>query len=375
MGSRNNAKNDAKERLKIAIVGLGFGAGWVPVYQGHPDVDCVAVCDIDRELLDNVAGRYGVERRYTQLEKVLDAEDLDAVHLLTPIPLHAEQTLAVLRAGKHCACAIPMALTTEDVDQIQKAQGKAAKVYMLMETEIYSRTYLFVKGLHRDGGFGELQLLRGFHYQNMEGWPDYWQGLPPMHYSSHGLGPILDLAGEKAVTVTAAGSGRLSQEMQGRYGNPFPVESAFFQLEGNLVVCEMTACFFKMARGFLVDRFSVYGDRLSFESPQVQGGDPLLFRSEEGPLQKGQRGRGVTVEKAVVPALADLVPAEISEYVRSSRNARCIPLAHEFIRSIIEERSPGIDVDFAANLTKAGLCAHQSAMRGGEPVSIPGSPL
>ena len=367
MGKRKTAQ----ERLRIAIVGLGFGASWVPVYQRHPDVEYIGVCDIDRELLGDVAGRYGVERRYTSFEKILDSDDFDAVHLLTPIPLHAEQAMAVLRAGKHCACAIPMALTGEEVDGIREAQREAGKVYMLMETEIYSRTYLFVKGLYRSGAMGELQLLRGFHFQNMEGWPDYWYGLPPMFYSSHGLGPILDLAGKRAVKVTALGSGRLSPEMQGRYGNPFPVESALFQLEGSHVVCEMTACFFKMARGFLVDRFSVYGDRLSFESPQVQGGDPVLFRSVEGPLAEGQRGRRVTAETAVVPPLADLVPGEISGYVRSSRITRGIPLAHEFIRSIIEERPPAIDVDFAVNLTKAGLCAHRSAMSGGEPVPIP----
>jgi predicted dehydrogenase len=370
MGKQKTADGE----VRIAVVGLGFGAEWVPVYQGHPDVEYIGVCDIDRALLENVAQRYGVERRYASLERILESDDFDAVHLLTPIPLHAEQTLAVLRAGKHCACAIPMALTAGEVDRIREARTETGKVYMLMETEIYSRTYLFVKGLHRRGAMGELQLLRGFHFQNMEGWPDYWQGMPPMHYSSHGLGPILDLAGRKAVKVTALGSGRLSPEMQGRYGNPFPVESALFQLEESDVICEMTACFFKMARGFLVDRFSVYGDRLSFESPQVHGGDPILFRAEGGALEKGRRGRRVAAETAVVPPLADLVPAEISDYVRRSRITRGIPLAHEFIRAIIEDRSPAIDADFAVNLTKAGLCAHRSAMLGGEPVPIPVSP-
>ena len=46
-------------------------------------------------------------------------------------------------------------------------------------------------------------------------------------------------------------------------------------------------------------------------------------------------------------------------------------MAHEFIRSIIEERPPSIDVVKAANWTAAGLCAHDSAMRGGEKLEIP----
>jgi len=52
--------------------------------------------------------------------------------------------------------------------------------------------------------FGELQLLRGVHFQNMEGWPEYWMGLPPMAYIYHGLGPVLFLANRPVRSVPAA---------------------------------------------------------------------------------------------------------------------------------------------------------------------------
>ena len=46
-------------------------------------------------------------------------------------------------------------------------------------------------------------------------------------------------------------------------------------------------------------------------------------------------------------------------------------LVNEFVMSIIEERTPAIDEYLAANITAAGICAHESAMKGGESVIVP----
>jgi predicted dehydrogenase len=357
-------------RVRIALVGLNFGANWVSVYKEHPNVEYVALCDTNQALLDSVADKHQIERRYTRLEPILESHDYDAVHLLTPIPLHAAQTISVLLSGKHCACAIPMAVNIDDLRSITDAQRKSGRNYMLMETEVYSPTFLLAKRLYDDGQLGELQFLRGVHYQNMEGWPDYWTGLPPMYYCYHGLGPILYLAGKMVTNVLCLGSGSLPEEMQRNYGNPFPVESALFQLADSNVVCEVTCCLFKMVRDFLVDRFYIYGDRLGFESAQIKGEKPVVFEAERGPLRPGQRGRAVTRREVEVPDVSEYVTDEFAEYVSRARFKRGVLIAHEFIRSIVEERPPSIDVIKAANWTAAGLCAHASAMRGGQKVEL-----
>lgn len=360
-----------KRKIRVAVIGLVFGRTWVPAYKGHPDVEYIGVCDINGERLKSVADEYGIERRHTNLDDILESDEYDAVHLLTPIPLHVDQTIAVLESGKHCACAIPMALSIDDIHKIIEAQRKSKKNYMLMETEIYSSTFLYVKKLYDQGKLGELQFLSGMHYQNMEGWPGYWQGLPPMYYCYHGLGPILYLAGKRATKVSCLGSGRLPDELIANYGNPFPVESGIFQLENSEVICEVTCCLFKMARGFLSDRFHIYGDKMGFESPQIAGEKPVIFEAEQGKLKEGQRGRNVNAKRIDIPPLAELVTEEIADYIRHSKVTRGIPLVHEFVRSIIEERKPSIDVITSANWTTAGICAHESAMQSGEVVSIP----
>lgn len=358
-------------RVRIALVGLNFGANWVSVYQEHPNVEYVAVCDTNQALLDQVADKHQIERRYTKLESILESDDYDAVHLLTPIPLHAAQTVAVLSSNKHCACAIPMAVSIDELHRIVNAQRKSGKNYMLMETEVYSPTFLFAKRLYEEGDFGELQFLRGVHYQNMEGWPDYWIGLPPMYYCYHGLGPILYLADRMVTNVLCLGSGILPKKMQLNYGNPFPVESALFQLSDSNVVCEVTCCLFKMVRNFLVDRFYIYGDKLGFESSQTKGGEPIVFEAEHGQLKPGQRGRSVSRLEVEVPDVSEYVTEEFAEYVCKARFKRGVLIAHEFILSIVEGRPPSIDVDKATNWTVAALCAHASAMREGEKVKIP----
>ncbi len=360
-----------EEKIRVALVGLNFGANWVSVYKDHPNVEYVALCDTDQAVLNRVADKNGIERRYTELDAILKSGDYDAVHLLTPIPLHVEQTISVLSSGKHCACAIPMAISIDGIRSIADAQRKSGKNYMLMETEVYSPSFLLAKKLYDEGKFGELQFLRGVHYQNMEGWPGYWVGLPPMYYCYHGLGPILYLVDKMVTNAICLGSGSLPEEMQKNYGNPFPIESALLQLADSDVACEVTCCLYKMTRDFLVDRFYVYGDKLGFESAQITGGKPVIFESEPGPLRPGQRGRGVVQREAEVPDLSEYVTGEFAEYARKARFKRGVLITHEFIRSIIEERPPSIDVVKAANWTAAGLCAHDSAMRAGEKVEIP----
>src|SRR5258708_4282662 len=154
-----------QEKIRVALVGLGFGAEFVPIYLHHPNVDRVAICDSNPRVLTEVGDRYQIERRFNALEDVLASDEYDAVHLVTPIPHHARQAVAVLEGGKHCACTVPMATTLDDLFAIVAAQRKSGKNYMMMETAVYTREFLFVKDKLARGEFGTLQLLRGAHYQ------------------------------------------------------------------------------------------------------------------------------------------------------------------------------------------------------------------
>lgn len=141
-------------RLNVALVGLGFGAEFVPIYLHHPNVNRLTLCDPNRKVLDEVGDKYEVESRYSDLGAVLESKDIDAVHLVTPIPLHARQAVAVLESGKHCACTVPAATSLEDLNAIVSAQRRSGKHYMMMETAVYTREFLFVRDVVGKGQFG-----------------------------------------------------------------------------------------------------------------------------------------------------------------------------------------------------------------------------
>ncbi len=228
-----------------------------------------------------------------------------------------------------------------------------------------------------------MQFLRGAHYQDMENWPAYWMGLPPMHYATHAVAPLLRLLGTRASRVHCFGSGVMREELRTQYGNPYPVETAIFQLEGTPIAAEVTRTLFHTAREY-TESFSVYGERRSFEWQQFEDEQPVVFTMEAA---QARRGRPILAERVEVPDRRDLLPSEIAPFTRRGVYNAEPPhlsflqggghggshphLVHEFVRSIVERRSPVIDAVTAADWTAAGICAHQSAMAGGSAVEIP----
>ena len=132
------------KKIRVAIVGLGFGAEFIPIYQKHPNAEMVAVCRRNKAELDKCGDKFGIKARYTDYAQLLKDPNVDAVHINSPIPDHAAQSLAALKAGKHVACTVPMATTIEECKSLVEAQRASGKVYMMMETVVYSREYLFV---------------------------------------------------------------------------------------------------------------------------------------------------------------------------------------------------------------------------------------
>ena len=147
------------KRIRIAVVGLGFGAEFVPIYLDHPDVESVTICDLDEKRLHDTGDRLGIERRVRDVKDVIHAQDIDAVHLISGIPDHARQAMAALDAGKHCACTVPIATTLEDLRGIVAAQRRSGKNYMMMETAVYTRQFLYARELRDKGEFGRIQFL------------------------------------------------------------------------------------------------------------------------------------------------------------------------------------------------------------------------
>lgn len=371
--------------LTVAVVGLGFGALFTPIYLSHPDVCRVVLVDPDRERREQVARSFGIDPGVSELHEALAHDDVDAVHILTPVFLHADMVVTALEAGKHVACAVPMATSLEDIDRIIRAQRASGRNYMMMETSVYAREYFAVEDMKRAGEFGALTLYRGYHVQNLDGFPTYWQGYPPMHYITHALAPILALEGTTVANVSARGAGRLPDHRRaGGFDNPFPAEVGLFTLRRSDVLVDITMAFFQTARGY-VEGFSLYGENRGVEWPADNVGPLMVFDMTAPPA--GGRGNVVHVSEHESADRPEQLPEELRGFVQSSdvllpgmtepvhvaaHHGGSHPfLVHEFVRSIVEGRPPFIDVRRAAAWTAPGICAHLSAMDGGRLVDVP----
>lgn len=364
----------SKNKINIAIIGLGFGAEFIPIYQRHPYSNMYAICEKDRKKLDEIGNAFGVEKRYTDYDELLKDPEIDAIHVVTPIQFHAEQSVAALRAGKHAACTVPMATSVEDCRKIVTAVKETGLTYMMMETAVYSREFLYVKELFDKGELGKIQFLRGSHQQEMAGWPGYWEGLPPMHYATHCVGPVLAIERSEAEYVSCLGSGTIDKDLIPKYGSPFAIETCHIKFRNSDLSAEVTRSLFNTARQYR-ESFDVYGSKKSVEWPLVEHEESVMH-SGEVPL------------KVKVPDYAHLLPREIQQFttkgvydlsenqhlsfIQGSGHGGSHPhLVNEFLNALIEKRQPYPNAVQSANITCVGILAHESAMQGGKIVKLP----
>ncbi len=363
------------EPIDVIVVGLGFGAAFAPIYVAHPDVRRVALVDNDPGRLAKVGDELGLTDRFDSLEQAVAADGWDAVHLLTPVALHADQVELILDSGRHCASAVPMATTLEDCARLIAAEQRSGRNYLMMETAVYSREFFHARQLLDRGALGRLSYFRGEHLQNLDGYPPYWLGFPPMHYVTHALSPALALADARVATVRCLGSSRLTPDRVGVGGPGFGTEAALFRLAplaggraGDDLVANITMSFFQLGRSYL-EGFSVYGDEGALEWPQLEGGPMREFVME--PARPGQRGRPVSVADRHPAGAPELLPEPLRPFADGGHGGSHPHLVHEFVSSIMEGRPARIDARRAATFTAPGICAHASALAEGEEVSVP----
>jgi predicted dehydrogenase len=366
-------------KINIAVVGLGFGAEFIPIWQKHPHTNCYAICQRNADKLNECGDYWGVERRHTCFDELLRDPNVDAVHINSPIPNHGEQSIAALKAGKHVACTVPMATTIDECLEIIRLTEQTGLTYMMMETVVYAREYLFMKQLRDSGELGKIQYVQASHQQDMDGWPNYWPGLPPMHYATHCVGPALGLAGGDAEYVSCFGSGTIRQELIAHYGSPFAVETAHIKVRGTDLSARVIRSLFDTARQYR-ESIDIYGDKKSVEWPLIEH-RPLVLHTAKKPEPE-------IPSEIPCPDFADRLPEAIRRYTtkgvydndesthlsftQGAGHGGSHPhLAHEFAMAVVEKRQPFPNARQSANWTCTGILAHQSALEGGAIKHLP----
>ena len=242
---------------------------------------------------------------------MLEDPEIDAVHINSPIPDHAWQSVAALKAGKHVACTVPMGTSVDECRQIVEAQRASGKVYMMMETVVYSREYLFVKELYDKGELGRLQFLRG---------------QPPAgHGRLAGLlgGPAADvvrhalrepLPGDPGQARRERRLPRLGPDPRGADRPSTAARSPSRRPRSRsrtpTSCAEVTRSLFDTARQYR-ESFDAYGSKKSFEWQQVEGEEPVIHTKStpERPIPEPE-----IPQRVQVPDYAQLLPGPIQRF-------------------------------------------------------------
>lgn len=143
-------------KVKVAVIGLGIGRLHLSNYAKLPYAEVVALCDIDERRLHSAQQEFNVPRVFTDYQKLLEMEELEAVSVALPNYLHAPVTIAALRAGKHVLCEKPMALNAQEAEEMLQEAKKARRQLMIHFNQRFSPEAMYVYQLIQKGYLGEI---------------------------------------------------------------------------------------------------------------------------------------------------------------------------------------------------------------------------
>jgi len=337
-------------KIRVGIAGYGvcrFGAAFG--FQNHPNVEVVAVTDLDPEKCAGLAKACRCDKTYPSCEEMLKDDKIEAVFIATDAPSHARLSIEAMKRGKHVASAVPAVFgSLEDADALFEAVKTTGRKYMMFETSYFHEDLYAMRQLYRAGILGEIVYAEGeyFHYMpepiaSHKGWR---VGLPPQWYPTHSNAYYVGVTGGGFVEVSCMGMpSRLEwlQPANNPYKNPFGTEIALFRTrEGGMA------------------RMGV-----SWDTPGY-GGEMGRVRGQKGSFYGQYKG----LVKNLPPTKRPPLPPGVEPGGHGGSHGY---LMNEFVTAILEDRTPLVDVAQALNMTVAGIVAHQSALRDGELLKIP----
>jgi len=345
------AVSDRKIRVGIAGFGLcQFGAAFF--FQTHPNVEVVAVSDLDPDRCAGLAKACRCNKTYPSCEEMVKDDNIEAVFVATDAPSHARLAIEALTRGKHVASAVPAlfaANSLEEAEMLFEAVKASGKKYMMFETSAFRSDCYAGRQQYQAGALGKLVYSEGeyYHYHNSplgsynpktgkidgNGWR---KGLPPMWYPTHSTGFYVSVSGGRLTEVSCLGMPSIVGHLQADanpYKNPFGTEIALFKTS--------------------------------------EGGMSRMAVSWDMPGAHGEKGRVYGQMKGDTPKVDTNKPQLPPGVSAGGHGGSHGYLTNDFIESILLDRKPAVDISDALNMTVAGIVAHQSALKDGEWMKIP----
>jgi len=152
-------KTTKVEKIRVALAGAGaFGIKHLDGIKNIDGVEVVSLISRDIEKTRAVAAKYGIAHVTTDLSESLALKEVDAVILCTPTQMHADQTLACLRAGKHVQVEIPLADSIQGAKAVVLEAESSGLVAMCGHTRRFNPSHQYIHQEIKAGKFNIQQM-------------------------------------------------------------------------------------------------------------------------------------------------------------------------------------------------------------------------
>jgi predicted dehydrogenase len=356
--------------LKVGLVGVPRGSGFIRAFQTIQETTVVAICDINRDVLKRVGDENGIEARYSDFEKMVQS-DLDIIVVTTPMPLHAPQSVIALTEGKHVISEVSAATDLEQCWQLVNAVRNSEAKYMMAENYTYMKPNVLIHALVQHGLFGEVYFGEGEYIHELKAhnevtkWRRKWQtGRNGCTYPTHSLGPVLQWFDDRVATVACFGTGHHYQDPRG---------DSYENEDSTTTICKTTkGGQINIRLDMLSDRphnlayYSLQGTKGCYEAPRGFGDNHKIWLAD---YSDGTEWRSLwDFEEEFMPDIWRNPPEEA---LRAGHGGGDYFEVRGFVDSIINDTKPPIDVYEALDMTVPGLVSEVSINQGGMPLPVP----
>lgn len=348
--------------LRCGVVGLRRGRMFVEIFERLPGCRTVAVCDTDPKALTDFLHLAA----HTDYDAFL-AEGLDVVAVITPGPVHADQSVRAMQAGAHVLCETPCVYSLEEARAVVAASAGTGRKFMLAEDYIWTGWAEALKAKAREGAFGQVVYAEGDYshdcrdimladeggfvpYARRAEHPDAkktWRAthLPPITYCSHTLGPLLAIMDDRVVSAVGMSTGTHAAPDLGT----IDAEAGLFQTAKGAVI-RLTNAFSVACPMTLY--YNLIGTAGAARIDTAGGFSAFWYSQAAQPPMEGWA------------ALAGI------ERRRDGRSGVAV-MVREFIDAVVNGTPPPLDVYRSMDFVLPGVLAHESATRGGVRLDVP----
>jgi predicted dehydrogenase len=327
-----------------------------------PGCEIAAAFDPDAARRRVFGDRFPTAHLYASYQEMLEA-DLDIAVVASPLPFHCEQSIAALQAGCHVLQEVPLGPNLDECDALfQAVMAYPRRKFMLAENCCYWAHILSWKEMVAQGLVGTLRYAEAEYIHDVralmrspDGTPTWRASLPPIHYCTHSLGPLLWITGERCVMACAMASPHALAPSE---RSP-DIEVALLQTANGAAIKML--CGFRVTREPPFHYYSLYGTRGCLETARPPGDMQTYAYSQQVPHLQNMIGIPLGEGRPHAPLDARQGGHGTAEY----------DMIQAFLCAIREDATPPIDIHLALDMSVPGLCAHQSALQGGQPVRIP----